>query len=429
MLSALLALPATVGAIVATWLLVRRASNDRLLYLIAWSVTLVGLSLALLAMTVGLLAGFNGPLFRVVEIGAALLAPMWLALGMVELVARYVQIRFSTWLFVASYTVIALVILVIDPTVGSFGDALPKPGKSYGPLPLFLIDGAHVLAVLTLVVCAVVTALLASRRDEEAAELLIPVALVALAGVLVVAGTRGMLPGPVAALALGGAAGLVWYGAMRTIPVYEDDEDYADGYADEPATGYEDQGYAADVPAAPPAPEPRPAPAGMDPRGDLRFPEPDREELRFPEPAPAAPTSLDGPPIAAALGVPPGGVPAGTDLSAARGQITVYTLLDGREDAFDRAADELVRGALAEPDALVLACHTVANAPTQRIIYRLFRDEASFTAHQRQPHLLRFLADVRSHVLATNVIDLRLGPAKVPPAAAPSPAGPGRFGP
>jgi quinol monooxygenase YgiN len=406
MVSALLALLATAGALVATWLLVSRASKERLLYLIAWSVTLVGLSLALIAMTAGFAFGFKPILFRVVEIGAALLAPLWLALGVVELVARYVQIRFSFWLFTASYTVIVVPIALLDPTIGTLTHALPKPSKTYGPLPLVLIDGAHVVAVLALVGCAIVTALLASRRDEEAAELLIPVALVALAGVLVVAGTRGLLPGPLAALALGGAAGLVWYGAMRTIPVYEDDDGYEDGF-EEPATGYEEQAY-----RAPQAPEPQPAPAAVDPRGELRFPEPDPNELRFPDPAP--PTSLDVPPVA---------VPAGTDLSRARGQITVYTLLDGREDAFDRVAEELVRGVGAEPDALVLACHTVANAPTQRIIYRLFRDEASFTAHQRQPHVLRFLADARAHVLATNVIDLKLGPAKVPPVASPAAQG------
>ncbi|OLT29695.1 hypothetical protein BJF79_40520 [Actinomadura sp. CNU-125] len=71
MVSALLALLAAGGASYATWLLVSRAYKDRLLYLIAWSFTLVGLSLALLAMTVGFLAGFNGLFFRVAEIGAA----------------------------------------------------------------------------------------------------------------------------------------------------------------------------------------------------------------------------------------------------------------------------------------------------------------------------------------------------------------------
>src|SRR5690606_32569960 len=231
MLSALLALLAALGALLVTGLLIQRAYTGRQLYRIAWSFTQVGLSLALLSMGVGFMAGFNGVLFRVMELGAALIGPVWLALGMVELIARYVQVRFGAWLFAISYTVVAIVILLLDPLKGDLTKSLPKPGDTYDALPLLLIDGAHVVAVLALAACTGVTAWLASKRDQEAAELLIPVALVALAGVLVVSGTRGFLPAPLAVIALGAAAGLVWYGAMRTIPVY-DDEDY-DDYGDE----------------------------------------------------------------------------------------------------------------------------------------------------------------------------------------------------
>ncbi|WP_131755212.1 hypothetical protein, partial [Actinomadura fibrosa] len=299
-MDALLALLATLGALLATGLLVQRAYKDRLLYLIAWSVTQVGLTLALLSMGIGFLAGFNGPLFRVVELGAALLGPVWLALGMIELIARYVQVRFAAWLFAVSYTVVAIVILLLDPLKGSLGKSLPKPDDTYDALPLLLIDGAHVVAVIALVGCTGVTAWLAGKQDREAGELLIPVALVALAGVLVVSGSRGFLPAPIAVIALGAAAGLVWYGAMRTIPVYEDDEGYDDEYDEEPATGYEEQAYAAPPPevSAAPAPAvaspplaspPVPSPAGPPPatkRGELRFPDQaPAEELRFPESA------------------------------------------------------------------------------------------------------------------------------------------------
>ncbi|RKS70803.1 quinol monooxygenase YgiN [Actinomadura pelletieri DSM 43383] len=461
MVDALLALLAALGALLATGLLISRASKERLLYLIAWSFTQVGLSLALLSMGIGFLAGFNGLFFRVMELGAALIGPLWLALGMIELIARYVQVRFAAWLFVISYTVVATVILILDPLKGTLSKDLPKPGSTYDALPLLLIDGAHVVAVIALVGCTGVTAWLASKRDREAGDLLIPVALVALAGVLVVSGTRGFLPAPIAVIALGAAAGLVWYGAMRTIPVYEDDDgyedydeyddrnDYKDEYREEPVTGYEEQGY------TPPRHEPVPAPTPQpDPRrGELRFPDPvppapvppaAAEELRFPtEPAeefrfpgdPAGPTAVDGVdlfggPLAAA-GVPEQAPPApqprramGGELSGACGQITVYTLLDGREEAFDRLATELVKAALvAEPETMIFACHEVVGSPTQRIFYQLFRNDSAFAAHRRQPHLQRFLAESRTHVLTTNVIELRLGPAKVPLAA---PEFPGR---
>ena len=413
MVDALLALLATLGALVATGLLVQRAHKDRLLYLIAWSFTQVGLTLALLCMAVGFMVGFNGALFRVLELGAALIGPVWLALGMIELIARYVQVRFAAWLFAISYTVVAIVILVLDPLKGSLSKSLPKPGDTYDALPLLLVDGAHVVAVISLVACTGVTAWLASKQDQEAGELLIPVALVALAGVLIVSGTRGFLPAPLAVIAVGAAAGLVWYGAMRTIPVYDDEgyEGYDDEYRDEPATGYEEQAYAArpePVPAPTPSPEPR--------RGELRFPEPAAEELRFPADNPAGPTAVDGLGAAAPAPAAPGGMPVmGGDLANACGQITVYTLLDGREAAFDRLAADLVKAALAaEPDTVIFACHEVVGGPTQRIFYQLFRDEAAFAAHRGQAHLRRFLADSRTHVLATNVIELRLGPAKVP---------------
>ncbi|GGV11366.1 hypothetical protein GCM10010182_34570 [Actinomadura cremea] len=457
MVSALLALLAACGALVATWLLVSRAYKDRLLYLIAWSFTQVGLSLALLSMTLGFLAGFNGPFFRIVEIGAALLAPLWLMLGMIELIARIVQVRFAAWLFTISYTVVAVVILLLDPLRGELGKSLPKPGDTYDALPLLLIDGAHLVSTVSLVGCTAFTAWMASKRDREAGELLIPVALVALAGVLAILGTRGFLPGALAAILLAGAAGLVWYGAMRTIPVYDDEDDYYDDdfdgeYVDEPATGYEEQSYegrrraagAEPVPAPTPPADNRP-PGGR--RGELRFPEPSAEELRFPEPSgaqslpdnPAGATAVDplddstlaaaaalaagnrggaGAPVAPVAPMPPKA--SGGDLLAACGQITVYTLLDGREEAFDRLAAELVKAArTAEPETVVCALHEVVGSSTQRILYQLFRDEAAFNAHRHQPHLKRFLAESRTHVLATNVIELKLGAHKVPLPAVP----------
>lgn len=452
MVDALLALLATLGALIATGLLISRAYKDRLLYLIAWSLTSVGIAVALLAMTLGFLLGFNDALFRVMELGGALIAPVWLALGMVELIARIVQVRFAAWLFAVSYTVVATVILLLDPLRGSFSKKLPKPDEIYDALPPLLINGAHLVAVIALVACAIVTALLASKQDREAYELLIPIALVALAGVLVVAGTRGFLPGPIAVVALGGAAGLVWYGAMRTLPVYADDDGYAgEEYRDEGASGYADQAYAAPHPppvdpqhtaVAPGPPVPPAKPATK--RGELRFPDPAAsEELRFPEPP--APTAIDDMKVAgpsgmdgfgagslaagalgaagsaglagagAALGGAFGGFGQG-DLSKACGQITVYTLLDGREEAFDRLAEEFVRAArAAEPDTLIFACHEVVNAPTQRIFYQLFRDESAFASHRQQPHLQRFLTDSRTHVIATNVIELKLGSANLAP--------------
>ncbi|WP_460370381.1 putative quinol monooxygenase, partial [Actinocorallia lasiicapitis] len=97
------------------------------------------------------------------------------------------------------------------------------------------------------------------------------------------------------------------------------------------------------------------------------------------------------------------------------GQIVVYTLLDGREQAFDRLANDLARTATqAEPDIMIYTFHEVDGAPTQRISYQLFADRESFEEHQARPYVARFAADSRAHVLATNVIDLKLTGGSLP---------------
>ncbi|WP_119728252.1 putative quinol monooxygenase [Thermomonospora amylolytica] len=406
------ALLATLGALAATGLLIIRAKDERLPYLIAWCLTLGGIAVALIGMTAGFLAGFNGLLFRLMEVGGALLGPVWLALGMTVLISGLVQVRFASWLFGISYTVVAVVILLADPLKGDFDGSLPDPGRHYDTLPLLLIDVAHVVAVCALVACTVVIALRAGKQDRAAYRLLTPVALVALAGVLVVSGTRGFLPGLLAVLALAGAAGLVWYGAMRTLPPkggdegpYEDEE-YAEGGYDEGYDGeYPDQGYPQaerdeqPVYAAPPA---EPAPAA--PRHAA--PPTKADPVVPPMPGPRRPAAERPLPID-----PP--VAAGAPLC---GQITVYTLMDGRGEAFDRVVGEAIRASReGEPDILIFTCHEVTGAPSQRIVYQLFRDQAAFAEHQRLPHVQRFAAESRPYVAATNVIELNLTAGKVVP--------------
>ncbi|SEG29270.1 Quinol monooxygenase YgiN [Thermomonospora echinospora] len=417
------ALLATLGALAATGLLILRAKKERLPYLIAWCLTMGGISVALIGMTLGFLVGFGGFLFRLMEVGGALIAPVWLALGMTVLIAGVMQLRFACWLFGTSYSVVAVVILLLDPLKGSFDKSLPNPGRHYDSLPLLLIDVAHGVAVIALVACLVVIALRAGKQDRAAYELLMPVALVALAGVLVVSGTRGFLPGFLSALALAGAAGLVWFGVTRMLPETGTDEDgydeeyqegeydgeyaagYDDGYHDrapadqgyEIPTGYDEQPYA------------DPAATQVQPPAHARPPVPPQAKQ---PPPPAMPPAM---PAGARL---PAGERPGTPLC---GQITVYTLMDGRGEAFDRLAAEAVRAAReAEPDILIFTCHEVPGAPSQRIVYRLFRDQAAFAEHQRLPHVQRFAAESRPYVAATNVIELSLTAGKVVSLPAPT---------
>ena len=98
------------------------------------------------------------------------------------------------------------------------------------------------------------------------------------------------------------------------------------------------------------------------------------------------------------------------------GRILIFTLLDDRTADFDRLAEQTAEEVrTGEPDTLVYVIHLVPDAPLQRIFYEIYRDQAAFDSHESQPYIKRFVADRRSLVLATNVIELTLKYAKVAP--------------
>jgi quinol monooxygenase YgiN len=455
------ALIATLVALVGTGVLLSRASSQRRPHLFAWALTQFGLSAALGATAVGLLVGFSEPLFRAAEIGGALIAPLWLAMGVIELVTQPFPVKFATRLVVVSYTIVAVVILALDPLRGDFTSTLPKPDDHYEWLPQTVIAGAHLIAVATLVICAAVTALHARDIGPAAPNVLLPVALVALAGVLIVSGTRAYLPGAAAVFAMGAASALIWFGAIRTIPVPQDDyaaDDYDDYDRDYERAGHGGGGYDAlyDQPprgergdrgdfggedvrprhrrgAAEPVPGPMaesPLSAPVSPVSPMsQGPPPVPPPPQVSPMSPMSPMSSAMPPMPPVAGrpqpygePPPSRPPAALEIPpGAYGQITVYTLLDGRESAFDQLSRDTVRAVQqGEPGTLIYACHEVVGAPTQRIFYQLFRDQAAFEEHQRRPYVRQFLTGSRPHVIATNVIELRLDTAKVMPLAPPT---------
>jgi quinol monooxygenase YgiN len=105
------------------------------------------------------------------------------------------------------------------------------------------------------------------------------------------------------------------------------------------------------------------------------------------------------------------------------GRIQIFTLLDDRVADFDRLAEEAAEYVrIGEPDTLVYVIHLVPNAPLQRIFYEIYRDRAAYDSHESQPYIQRFVAERRTCVLATNVIELRLKYAKVAPLPGPQPA-------
>ena len=108
------------------------------------------------------------------------------------------------------------------------------------------------------------------------------------------------------------------------------------------------------------------------------------------------------------------------DTSRLYGQIAIYTLLDEAAEEFERLASEVVEQVrVREPDTLVYVMHGVPAAPMQRILYAVYRDEAAFDRHERQPYIRQFEEEREPYVLATNVIELGVRHAKFTPPAAP----------
>ncbi len=106
------------------------------------------------------------------------------------------------------------------------------------------------------------------------------------------------------------------------------------------------------------------------------------------------------------------------DTSRLYGQIAIYTLLDEAAEEFERLASEVVEQVKSrEPDTLVYVMHEVPAAPMQRILYAVYRDEAAFDRHERQPYIRQFEEEREPYVLATNVIELGVRHAKFTPLA------------
>jgi len=441
MVEGILALTATVAALAGAGSLVQSALKDRRLHLWVWAAATGLEGLALAALGIGQFAGYSGPVFRMMAITGALLAPMCVAVGAVELCVKPVQARFAARLIAISYSLVALVILILDPLQsGSLGKSPPHPKDVYGLLPGWLLTGTTVLAVIALVAAAVTVVVRSQKRDKEAHPLLVPAAVAVGAG-LVGLVSVGFLPGLLKILGMAVSAGLVWFAAWRTAGSADGDAEEKDdeerprrarGSREANASRTErrdiEQKEAEDEMAYEP---PRSHRARPDTHGMMRPeppqpPQPPRHATGSRPMPPQPPVPQQGPPTLHSTGPmvaddwfasppQPPQPPQPSRIMGPYGQMVVYTLLDGREPAFDRQINQLIGQAVqAEPGILIFTCHEVEGAPTQRISYQLFRDREAFEEHQGRPYLHRFKAESRTHVLATNVIDLKLTGGSLP---------------
>ena len=462
-------LAAAVGALIAavgTGLLTARCLRAPGVALVAWAVALFGLTVSLGAQAVGYHAGFGPVAFRAMEIGAQVLAPLALALGLAEVAAKSIVTRFAARLLLTALGIVALVIFASDPlSAAAFTKAWPATTVYYQIVPNKLLEYVLAPAVAIVALIAIGTTAARAGRDPAwraavpatgaagAAALLLAVpgivgvlglsvpmtSLFTLLCVLAAVGTwfAGLQVGRLkfdllhqGAPAAGAGeewARRSWDGGPDATGNFEpaaddefgiyrngshrehDDLDVRAGYAQGPQ--YPDAAdYAVEAARYPDdADYATEAARGLDRAG---YPKkgPDAEAPR--EQA-QRPLYRDGAGYPETAPAPPAGRRAQQEFF---GQIAIYTLLEDRVDDFDRLTKQVVRQVRAhEPDTLVYIVHAVPSAPMQRILYEVYSDRAAYEAHKRQPYVVAFEADRRPYVLATNIIELGLQQAKVSP--------------
>ncbi|MEV0997460.1 antibiotic biosynthesis monooxygenase [Nonomuraea sp. NPDC050202] len=484
-LVAVIAFAGALLAAVAAGALIQRLRDEPEGWLVAWTVAVVGLCLALGVIGFGYLAGFGGVTFRIYQVTGSLVAPLWLAIGLVQLLSEKVPPRFLAWLFGIALTFVSVVIMVWDPLkTDEMGTSLPTGSAHWNVPPAYLLIGAHTVAVLVMLAMLVVAGLKWRNGDEYDTDNLHATVVIVPSGLALVGAMRFPVPGLFTTALLAVAAAAVWYTVLRPLAPYEDDDedDFDDDheersprreersqrreerpmpldehrmtpgdrpmFRDEVPQQGGHRGMPEPVPVAdlPPAPPRRSSGLGdlvaeyragdeglrgreVDYAARMAAPLDDGPSTGYimngapPMNAPANPPMT--PPAPATGALFPGAdlfSPAQQQPGAGRpspsiyGLLTVFTIVDGAGEAFDRLAEATVEAVRrGEPDTLVYACHAVKSAPLQRIVYELYRDEVAYRDHQRQPHVERFVSERQAMVLATNVIELDVNAAKVVP--------------
>lgn len=516
---AVIAFAGAILAAVTTGVLVGRIREESSGWLLAWAVTTVAVCLGLGATAIGTLLGFGPLTFRVFQIGGALLAPLWLAGGLIQLLAESRSARLGGWLLTGGLSFVGLVIMALDPVLSGFNKTLPIGSTHWDIWPEWLLRGVHGLDLVILFVALIVALVRMRSGDDYDADNMNATVVLAPIGMAVIGSLLFLVPGIFVVALLTAVPGGVWYAVTRPLAPYDDEEEPAAAPLQQgPPSGpmpvqpqqpmWQEQSLGRRVagmpppqppmanpmagpmsgPVSTPMASPMGSPMGSPPMpstgpqpvippgatrsglGDLvaeyRAGEPQGgfdygARMQPPSPQPPKPPDFGGPatgtlmaadsynPQANDYGMPVPPPTASTEFSmpntgvlypgqvqaqmpqvpapsAATGSVrpsptiygvlTVFTLMDGAGDAFDKLAEETVEQVLRnEPDTLLFVSHGVKSAPLQRLVYELYRDQTAYNDHQRQSHMERFATERQPLVLATNVIELTVNAAKVVP--------------
>jgi quinol monooxygenase YgiN len=181
------------------------------MYLVGWAGGLFGLAIALGSEALGAHSGYQPASFRAIQIGAQLVAPLWLAWGVSELAAKSSTARFMSRLVTGALTLVGGVVLVTDPLSDStFTTAWPTASAHYQFIPKYALElVAAVSAVI--VVIALISAAVRARGNAAWRRPLVA-ATAAGAAAVVVIGFRLNLPASYGYAAVGAVCtALAWF--------------------------------------------------------------------------------------------------------------------------------------------------------------------------------------------------------------------------
>jgi hypothetical protein len=154
--------------------------------IIAWSVALLGLLVSLGAQALGYLVGFDGGMFRAMELGGQVIAPLALTLGLCEVAAKSMAARFCARLYIPALALVATVVLVLDQlSPKGFTKAWPDPAVYYQTPPDYVLMFA--VGPVTAIVSLIAVGTVVRRSGEPAWNAALPAQLMAGAAAIMLA--------------------------------------------------------------------------------------------------------------------------------------------------------------------------------------------------------------------------------------------------
>ena len=194
--------------------------------LIALSVALIGLLISLGSQALGYLDGFDAAMFRAMELGGQVIAPLALVLALAQVGARSTPVRFCARLYIPSLAIVAVVVLAMDQLAQTnFNKTWPNPAVFYGTPPNYVLEFAVGPATALVALLAVWS--VARRSGQPGWNSLLPAQLMGAAAALLlaypalaelaayVAKIHLPLTASVFSLACAAAAALTWVAGAR----------------------------------------------------------------------------------------------------------------------------------------------------------------------------------------------------------------------